>query len=133
MLTYYSDQAINNIQADLYQHLCTVSRSYPTTGRLVGVVVVALEGLSEAIRPVAALIENIFMALVNTIGAPFSKPSTTLFIRLPKTYQFKDAIKHLERGIHSAVSIPVTLALCPLKMAYQLVLVLKDPTSVRPF
>lgn len=115
-LIYNTSRDLSN---KLYSGLNSYSQSNETLGRICSIPVSLLDiGIESFSLPLAS-IEFAAMAVIHLIGAAFSKE-----------YTLRNALKYTESSLMLAAATPVKFALAPIKVVFQIFVILNDPKNV---
>lgn len=114
-LWYTSDQ----LQDHLYHGLNTLSKSHKTLGRFLSIPVSILDVAIDTLKHPLVSIARIALAAIILIRAAFDTNRS-----------LKDSLRLIEDALGSAVHTPVALALAPVKIIFQLFVIIIDPKKV---
>lgn len=135
MKTFYAYNKITEIQNELYNQFNVFSKSHQTMGRLGSLPVALLDVTLDIAKPLLSIIEGVVLAVLNLVGAPFSKTyefkdknDNTLIYQCT----YKDSLASIDFAIVSAAIVPAKLITAPLKIIFQTIAIAMDPVNVNP-
>lgn len=109
----------NLIQDNLYKNLNSFSTSHPILGKVAAIPVSILDVAVETLKTPLRVIEEVALVILNLLGALFSEK-----------YTIKDALANFEWSLRDSASVPVVVAIMPIKLIFQLIASIFDPARV---
>lgn len=120
MRTFYTlpiGREIDKLQNEIYSKL---NNSNKLLGRLCSIPVAVLDVALDTSKISLYVIDHIALALINLVGAAFSKECT-----------LKDALLYTEGTFRLAAIIPVRVAFVPVKIIFQIFAIIINPKKVQ--